>query len=185
MRHQFGTGPAQAGPVSWRPLPGADAPQPRRVGESLPAVTRNLAGPDGVHLVNLVVDAGPRSSAASVASHSRPLGCVAHTLTIAVDQPGWATELTFLETQLRARIDKALGPGVVTRSKSWFALVDTPVWYPCDVWLIGRDLRFSSLTPGVCNLTQGVFRPGPPALDHSPRRQWPDLYACERARQWR
>ena len=86
------------------------------MGESLPAVTRNLAGPDGVHLVNLV-STWADVVGASVASHSRPLRLAAHTLTIAVDQPGWATELTYLETQLRARIDKALGPGVVTAVK--------------------------------------------------------------------
>jgi predicted nucleic acid-binding Zn ribbon protein len=86
------------------------------VGESLPAVTRNLAGPDGVHLVALV-STWADVVGASVASHSRPLRLVAHTLTIAVDQPGWATELTYLQTQLRARIDKAIGPGVVTSVK--------------------------------------------------------------------
>ncbi len=102
--------------MSWRPLPGDGTPELRRVGESLPAVTRNLAGPDGVHLVNLV-STWPEVVGASVASHSRPLRLTGHTLTIAVDQPGWATELTYLETQLRARIDTALGPGVVTTVK--------------------------------------------------------------------
>jgi predicted nucleic acid-binding Zn ribbon protein len=102
--------------MSWRPLPGAGPPEPRRVGESLPAVTRNLAGPDGVHLVQLV-STWPEVVGPSVASHSRPLRLAAHTLTIAVDQPGWATELTYLEAQLRARVDAALGPGVVTSVK--------------------------------------------------------------------
>ena len=53
----------------------------------------------------------------AVAAHCRPLRLGGGTLTIAVDQAGWATELTYLEADLRARIDDAVGAGVVTAVK--------------------------------------------------------------------
>jgi len=99
--------------VTWRPLkrPG-DEVAPRRLADSLPGVTRRIGGPDGAAFVHLTSQwaaiVGP-----AVAAHSHPLRLAAGTLTIAVDQAGWVTELTYLEASLRGRIDDAVGPGVV------------------------------------------------------------------------
>jgi len=99
--------------MTWRPLkrPGHEV-APRRLADSLPGVTRRIGGPDGaafVHLASSWADiVGP-----AVAAHSHPLRLGGGTLVIAVDQAGWVTELTYLEASLRARIDDAVGPGVV------------------------------------------------------------------------
>ena len=103
--------------MTWRPLkrPGHEV-APRRLADSLPGVTRRIGGPDGaafVHLASTWADiVGP-----AVAAHSHPLRLAGGTLVIAVDQAGWVTELTYLEASLRARLDDAVGPGVVKAVK--------------------------------------------------------------------
>jgi predicted nucleic acid-binding Zn ribbon protein len=103
--------------VTWRPLkrPGHEV-APRRLSESLPGVTRRIGGADGAAFVTLVAGwaeiVGP-----AVATHCRPLRLSGGTLTIGVDQAGWATELTYLEASLRGRVDEAVGAGVVTAVK--------------------------------------------------------------------
>ncbi|MEA2974296.1 MAG: hypothetical protein QOG82_2754 [Actinomycetota bacterium] len=99
--------------MTWRPLKKAGRDiAPRKLADSLPGVARRIGGPDGaafVHLASTWSDiVGP-----AVAAHSRPLRLATGTLVIAVDQAGWVTELTYLEASLRARIDDAVGPGVV------------------------------------------------------------------------
>jgi len=100
--------------MTWRPLrrPGHEV-APRRLADSLPGVTRRIGGADGAAFVTLASGwadiVGP-----AVAHHSRPLRLSGGTLTIGVDQAGWATELTYLEAVLRRRVDDAVGPGVVT-----------------------------------------------------------------------
>ena len=81
--------------------------------DSLPGVTRRIGGPDGAAFVTLVAG-WPEIVGPAVAAHSRPLRLGDGTLTIAVDQAGWATELTYLEATLRGRLDDAVGAGVVT-----------------------------------------------------------------------
>jgi predicted nucleic acid-binding Zn ribbon protein len=51
----------------------------------------------------------------AVAAHSWPVSLSRGTLTIAVDQPGWATQLTYLETDLRRRLDEVVEAGQVQR----------------------------------------------------------------------
>jgi len=84
------------------------------VGESLDDVARSLGGPPARALATLFGQwadvVGP-----SIAAHSRPLSLTRGTLAIAVDEPGWATQLTYLEADLLRRLDEALGAGVVTR----------------------------------------------------------------------
>ncbi len=118
-RHLPGRAPydARAPAVTWRPIPrpGHEI-APRPVAESLPGVTRRIGGPDGATFVTLASGwseiVGP-----AVAAHSRPLRLAAGTLVIAVDQPAWVTELTYLESTLRGRIDDAVGAGIVTSVK--------------------------------------------------------------------
>jgi predicted nucleic acid-binding Zn ribbon protein len=50
----------------------------------------------------------------AIADHADPISIDAGRLVVAVDQPGWATQLRFLEGDLVARIGERVGPGVVT-----------------------------------------------------------------------
>lgn len=51
----------------------------------------------------------------TVAAHAEPCRLRAGTLTIGVRQPGWATQLRYLEPELLERCRAVLGPGVVTQ----------------------------------------------------------------------
>ena len=87
---------------------------PRRLDASLDRVARGLGGPGAgalrtvfAHWADIV---GPH-----VADHARPLSLVGGVLAVAVDEPGWATQLTYLQADLLRRLEDALGVGVVTR----------------------------------------------------------------------
>jgi len=87
---------------------------PRRIDASLDRVARGLGGPGAgalrsvfAHWADIV---GPQ-----VADHARPLSLVGGVLAVAADEPGWATQLTYLEADLLRRLEEALGAGVVTR----------------------------------------------------------------------
>jgi predicted nucleic acid-binding Zn ribbon protein len=99
--------------MTWRPLPG-EGKDPRPVRESLDSFARSLG----------VAEAGPLAAVfaqwesivgASVAAHARPVSLVRGALVVAVDQPGWATQLRYLGPQLVDRIGEIAGPGVVDR----------------------------------------------------------------------
>ena len=100
--------------MTWRPLstPGHER-APRRIADSLPSVTRRIGGAEGAAFVTLAAG-WPEIVGPAVAAHSRPLRLSGGTLTIAVDQAGWATELTYLEAALRGRLDDSVGAGVIT-----------------------------------------------------------------------
>jgi predicted nucleic acid-binding Zn ribbon protein len=52
-----------------------------------------------------------------VAAHARLVSVRDGTLTVAVDDPIWATQLRYLETVVVTRATALLGPGVVTRMR--------------------------------------------------------------------
>ena len=89
-------------------------PDPRRLGESLDAVARSIGAPPASALVTLF-DGWADIVGPTVAAHSKPLSLAKGTLAIAVDEPGWATQVTYLEGDLLRRLDEVLGPGLVTR----------------------------------------------------------------------
>jgi predicted nucleic acid-binding Zn ribbon protein len=97
----------------WQPLPG-DKPDPRRVGESLDRVAASLGVPRASTLAG-VFATWPDLVGESVAQHSRPRSLREGVLVVAVDEPAWATQLRWLEADLIARLDGALGAGQVTR----------------------------------------------------------------------
>lgn len=92
----------------WEPLPG-DRPDPRRVGELLGRVTASM-GFDAT-----VLTAWPSLVGDAVAAHTRPRKLRDGVLTVAVDDPAWATQLRFLEADLVARLEAVVGAGKVTR----------------------------------------------------------------------
>ena len=100
--------------MTWHPIREPGGPPPRRVGESLDAVARNLGGAGGPALVDLL-QRWPAVVGAQLAAHSRPLSLRNGTLTIAADEPAWGAQLGWLDADLKRRLDDALGPGVVTR----------------------------------------------------------------------
>jgi predicted nucleic acid-binding Zn ribbon protein len=84
------------------------------VADSLDRVTTALGGPASTTLTS-VFDDWEAVVGAQVAGHSRPLSLTRGVLVIGVDEPGWATQLTYLESDLLVRIGTALGAGEVTR----------------------------------------------------------------------
>ena len=91
-----------------------DPPDPRPLKASLDHVARSLGGPDAAslndvfgHWADLV---GPQ-----LAAHARPLSLSSGVLLVGVTEPAWATQLTYLESDLVGRIRDALGDGIVER----------------------------------------------------------------------
>lgn len=99
--------------MTFRPLPEQQR-SPRRVGESLDGVTRSLGGPSAAALAS-VFGRWPAIVGPQLAARSRPLSLSRKVLTVAVDQPAWATQFKFFEADIRRRLDESLGPGVVER----------------------------------------------------------------------
>jgi predicted nucleic acid-binding Zn ribbon protein len=91
-----------------------DSPDPVPIKASLDRVARRLGGPDSGALTgvfarwaDLVGD--------QLAAHSKPLSLSRGVLVVAVTDPAWATQFTYLEGDLLARFREALGEGVVDR----------------------------------------------------------------------
>ena len=91
---------------------GSGGPGPRPVGEALERVVTALGGPS-VHGLTTLFDRWDQIVGERVAAHARPQGLDDGTLVVVVDEPGWATQLRFLERDLLTRLEEALGPGVV------------------------------------------------------------------------
>jgi predicted nucleic acid-binding Zn ribbon protein len=91
-----------------------DSPDPQPIRASLDRVAKSLGGPDASSLSGLFgrwADiVGPQ-----LAAHARPLSLNRGVLVVAVAEPGWATQLTYLEGDLLRRFQEALGDAVVDR----------------------------------------------------------------------
>jgi predicted nucleic acid-binding Zn ribbon protein len=91
-----------------------DSPDPQPIKASLDRVARSLGGPDSSSLSGLFGHwadiVGPQ-----LAAHARPLSLASGVLVVGVAEPGWATQLTYLESELLGRFRDALGDGVVER----------------------------------------------------------------------
>jgi predicted nucleic acid-binding Zn ribbon protein len=101
--------------VPWEPLPSRDgtAPDPVEVGRVLQRLTASLGGPAPSTMVAVF---GRWSDLVGpvVAAHARPRALTGGTLVVEVDEPGWATQLRFLEGDLLGRIGE-VAPGEVQR----------------------------------------------------------------------
>jgi len=105
----------------WKPLPG-EVPEPRSVGESLDRVAASLG------LDSSLVTRWAELVGESVAEHTRPRALRDGTLVVAVDDPVWATQLRWLESDLLARLGDVLGPARVTRIEVRVRGNVTPDW---------------------------------------------------------
>jgi predicted nucleic acid-binding Zn ribbon protein len=98
--------------VSWRPRRGEDK-GPRTVRDSLDTFARRLGAPEAGALSVVFAHWGDIVGE-SVAAHTRPVSLVQGVLRVAVDQPGWATQLKYLAPRLVERLGEVAGAGVVT-----------------------------------------------------------------------
>ena len=94
------------------PLPGQPGPGPRRVAESLDRLATSLGVPSAGVLAALF-STWPELVGDAVAAHSRPRSLRDGELVVAVDEPAWATQLRWLESDLLVRLGEVLGEGVV------------------------------------------------------------------------
>jgi predicted nucleic acid-binding Zn ribbon protein len=95
----------------WRRA-GEEPPGPRRVGESLDRLSRGLGLPPATATARLV-QAWPDVVGEAVAAHTSPRWVRDGVLSLAVDDPVWAAQLRWLETDLLARVAEVTGPDVV------------------------------------------------------------------------
>jgi predicted nucleic acid-binding Zn ribbon protein len=85
----------------------------RPLSDGLTAVLGALKGGD-VRTVKGIFGTWDEAVGGVIAAHARPLRIDRGVLTVEVDEPGWATQLRFLEGEIRARLE-AVGGTVVDR----------------------------------------------------------------------
>ena len=86
--------------------------EPRPVGESLDRLSRSLSGMGAQPLVSVFTE-WPKVVGETLAAHCRPLSLDGTKLVIAVDEPAWATQVRYLETELLRRLAEVVeGPPV-------------------------------------------------------------------------
>jgi len=91
-----------------------DSPDPVPIRASLDRVARRLGGPDSDALTG-VFARWAELVGDQVAANCRPLSLSRGVLVVAVSDPAWATQLSYLEGDLLARFRDSLGEGVVSR----------------------------------------------------------------------
>jgi len=87
---------------------------PRPVKDSLEHLARRLGAPTATAL-GAVFSRWDEAVGATVAAHARPVSLTDGVLVVAVDQPGWATQLRYLSGDLLTRLAEVAGEGVVGR----------------------------------------------------------------------
>ena len=104
-------------PGAWRrPGPDPGLRDPRSIGDSC-AAWLTSAGLEGTKTLAAVSSCWEEVVGHEVSVHARPIGVRDGELAIAVDQPGWATELSFLAPGLLAALERHLGSPVAERLK--------------------------------------------------------------------
>jgi predicted nucleic acid-binding Zn ribbon protein len=103
---------ATIGAVPWQPLPSSSSPDPAPVADSVDRLLRSWGSASLAATGSVFADwaeiVGPQ-----VAEHAHPRSLRDGVLVIGVTEPGWATQLRFLEADLLARIGQATGSGEV------------------------------------------------------------------------
>jgi predicted nucleic acid-binding Zn ribbon protein len=91
----------------------SSANDPTPLTESLDAVLRALAGP-GRQAMRGIFDAWPDNVGPQTAAHAKPMVLDRGRLVIEVDQPGWATQLRYLEQELISKLTPFLAGAELT-----------------------------------------------------------------------
>lgn len=102
--------------MPWKSLntpDGAGSGDPRSVGSSLDRVARRLGVGEASTLPTLF-DGWQDLVGEGIASRTEPRSLRGTTLVVSVDDPSWATQLRWLESDVLARIEAVVGPGAVT-----------------------------------------------------------------------
>ena len=90
------------------------ATEPRPVAAGLDALARRLGAPAASSL-GAVFGRWKETVGDGLAAHCRPVALHDGILTVAVDQPVWATQLRYLTPQLLEKLAVAVGPNLVGR----------------------------------------------------------------------
>jgi predicted nucleic acid-binding Zn ribbon protein len=85
---------------------------PRKLGESIEQLR------PGSTALSTLVQRWAEVVGDALAAHVRPTKLAGGTLVIAVDDPAWATQLRYLESDLVARCNEALGAPAVTSTRT-------------------------------------------------------------------
>lgn len=96
------------------PLPGGAGPGPRRVGASLDRLSASFGGPPA-DVLTAVFASWDDVVGEGVAAHARPRSLRHGVLVVMVDDPAWATQLRWLESDLLARLVTVAGEGTVKK----------------------------------------------------------------------
>jgi hypothetical protein len=99
--------------------------EPVALGDSLAAVGRELgiAAPDAFATVGA---AWPEIIGGALVGHAEVRSIRDGVCTVAVDGPGWATQLRYAERQVVERAERLCGPGVVTSIRVLVAALSDP-----------------------------------------------------------
>jgi predicted nucleic acid-binding Zn ribbon protein len=87
---------------------------PRPVSDGLEQLARRLGAPSAASL-GAVFAHWEETVGEAIAAHARPVSLNDGVLVVAVDEPGWATQLRYLSTDLIRRLSDVAGDGVVGR----------------------------------------------------------------------
>ena len=98
--------------VAISPLPGSRPPDPAPLNRSLDRIVRHLGGPSADAVTALFAD-WATIVGSPLDAHTHPLSLTDRCLVVAVDDPAWASQLRFLERELRGQVNDRLGPGAV------------------------------------------------------------------------
>jgi predicted nucleic acid-binding Zn ribbon protein len=100
--------------VPWNPLPTGSDGGPEPLGQGLDRVVRRLGG-SSTGAVQGLFGQWADIVGERVANHCTPAALRDDTLVVTVDDPAWATQLRFLETEILSRVKEALGVRDLTR----------------------------------------------------------------------
>lgn len=100
--------------MSWRPSPPPGGDEPRRLRDSLDRYAKRVGAPQASAL-GAVFSRWGDIVGEGVVAHARPISLVGGALVVAVEEPGWATQLRFLEAEILARLEQVAGAGVADR----------------------------------------------------------------------
>lgn len=103
--------------MPWSRLPtpdgAGDGPEPAPLPDLLDDVLAGLGAPRADALV-AIHEGWATVVGAEVADHAHPLAVEEGCLRVVADSPAWASHLRWSEAEIVARIDRLVGPGVVT-----------------------------------------------------------------------
>lgn len=95
--------------MSWQPLPTSDRndSRPQRLAHSLDRVVRHLGG-SSANAVGGLFGSWEQIVGEHVARHVTPSALREGILVVTVDDPAWATQLRFLESEILGRVREVL-----------------------------------------------------------------------------